>query len=251
MDSEMNQTSEDIGTVPQEQKETHEIEQEVQEAQERPVIGPSREHFKRLEQSKRELEQRLRMQHEMMQALLKNASNNQAPPVQEVDEFDSIPDDEFIPKGKVKAYVNREAERIAERVSQREQEKFLKKQNESTFLQRLKGQFSDFDDVVNPETLAILEQKNPELAQTIVESKDPYKIGLQSYNFIKALNLHKNDSPRAKEVEKKLESNAKTVQSPQVFSKRPMAQAFQSTDEERKALYDEMYTHARRSGFNY
>ena len=251
MDSEMDQNSEVEGIVPQEQQETHEIEQVVDEPIEKPVAGPSREHFKRLEQSKRELEQKLKLQEEMVQALLNNASNHQAAPVQEADEFDSIADDEFIPKGKVDARIEKKAAAIAERIVERKLAEAQKKQHESTFLQRLKGQFSDFDDVVNPETLAILEQKNPELAQTIVESKDPYKIGFQSYNYIKAMNLHKSDSPRAKEVEKKLAANAKTIQSPQVFSKRPMAQAFQTTDEERNALYNEMYSSARKAGFNY
>lgn len=251
MDSEMDQISEEIGIVPQEQQETNEIEQEVEQTQEKPVAGPSREHFKRLEQSKRELEQKLKLQEEMMQRVLQTQAAPQPAPVQEIDEFDSIADDEFIPVGKVKSLVQKQAMRIAEQVTQREQEKFLKKQHEATFLTRLKGQYSDFDEVVNPETLAILEQKNPELAQTIVESKDPYKIGLQSYNYIKAMGLHKNDSPKAKEIEKKLATNAKTMQSPQSFSKRPMAQAFQSTDEERKALYNEMYSSARQSGFNY
>lgn len=251
MDSEVNPNSEVNEIVPQEQQqENHEIEQEVEQPQEKPP-GPSREHFRRLEQSKKELEQKLKMQDEMLQRLLQTPANPPASPVQEVDEFDSIDDSDFIPKGKVDARIEKRATAIAEQMFERKFQEAQKKQHESTFILRLKGQFSDFDEVVNPDTIALLEQKNPELAQTIVESKDPYKIGLQSYSYIKALGLHKSDSPRAKEVEKKLAANNKTIESPASFSKRPMAQAFQSTDEERKALYDEMYSHARRAGFNY
>jgi hypothetical protein len=238
--------------VPQDQEEAHvEVEQEQETPQEQPK-GPSRESFKRLEQSKRELEQKMKLQEEMIGHLMKNQPQSQvSPPVQEVDEFDAIADDDFIPKGKVKALARKEATKIAAEIVKEEQQKFLKQQHQSTFMSRLKGQYSDFDQVVNNDTLALLEQHNPELAQTIADSKDPYKIGLQSYNYIKALGLHKeNESPRAKEIEKKLNSQSKTIQSPQAFNKRPMAQAFNPEDD-RKALFDEMNAAARKSGYQY
>lgn len=239
--------------VPQDQEEAHvEIEQDQEVPQEQPK-GPSRESFKRLEQSKRELEQKMKLQEEMIGHLMKNQSHSppQHQPIQEIDEFDAIADDDFIPKGKVKALARKEATKIASEIVREEQQKFLQQQHQSTFMNRLKSQYSDFAEVVNPETLALLEQKNPELAQTIADSKDAYKIGVQSYNYIKALGLHKeNDSPRAKEIEKKLNSNNKTIQSPQAFNKRPMAQAF-NPDDERKALFEEMNGSARKSGYQY
>ncbi len=237
--------------VPQDQEEAHvEIEQAEESPQEQPK-GPSRDSFRKLEQSKRELEQKMKLQEEMIGHLMKNQPQSQPQPVQEVDEFDAIADDDFIPKGKVKALARKEATKIASEIVREEQQKFLHQQHQSTFMTRLKGQYSDFTEVVNPETLALLEQNNPELAQTIADSKDPYKIGVQSYNYIKALGLHKeNESPRAKEIEKKLSSQSKTIQSPQAFNKRPMAQAF-NPDDERKALFDEMNGAARKSGFQY
>mgnify|MGYP001604789666 CR=1 FL=1 len=238
--------------VPQDQEESHvEVEQEVEAPIEKPQASQSREHFKRLEQSKRELEQKLKMQEEMIGHLMKAQPQPQAQPVQEIDEYDSIDASDFIPKGKVDARIEKRATAIAEQIVERKLQEVAHKQHQSTFMSRLKGQYSDFDQVVNPETLALLEQNNPELAQTIADSKDPYRIGLQSYNYIKALNLHKdNESPRAKEVQKKLASNGKTIQSPQAYSKRPMAQAF-NPDDEREALYREMNSSARKSGFSY
>lgn len=238
--------------VPQDHLEDHGETEQQQEAPQEKAGSPPRDAFKKLEQSKRELERELRFQKELNERLLKQPT--QAPaPVQEVDEFDSIADDEFIPKGKVTALIQKQAQRIAQRVTQEEHEKFLQRQHQSTFMSRLKGQFSDFDEVVNPETLALLEETNPELAQTIVESKDPYKIGLQSYNFIKAMNLQKSEpeSRRSKEVDRKLAANAKTVQSPQAFAKRPMAQAFQQSKEELRALNEEMNRYASQAGFSY
>lgn len=248
MEQQQDLTSELDEIVPPDQAESHvAVEQEQEITQERPA-SQSRDHFRRLEQSKRELERELSIQREINERLLKQTPQAPPPP-QAVDELDAIADDEFIPKGKVKGLIKKEAERIAQEVAQREQQKYAQQQHQATFLTRLKGQYSDFEQVVNPETLALLESNNPELAQTIVESKDPYKIGLQSYNYIKALGLHKGtDSPRAKEVEKKLAT--KSVQSPQAYSKRPMAQAF-NPDDDRKALQDEMMNNARRSGYQY
>lgn len=173
---------------------------------------------------------------------------SQAP--KEVDEFDVIGDDEYIPKGKVAKLVQKKAAHIAEEIAERKVNQMMERQHQSQFLDRLQRQYSDFKDVVTPETLALLEEKDPELADTIASMKDPYTIGLQSYKYIKALNLSEKvaDSRRSKEVDKKLAENAKTVQSPQAYDKRPMAQAFQMTQAEKSALYQEMMGFAHQAG---
>lgn len=252
MTFEADQNSEVNEAVPQDQNQTHEQVEQVQEAQiEKPLGGPSREHFRRLEQSKKELERELKLQKEMLERFMTAQPAPQ--PVQEVDEFDSIADDDYIPKGKVDKRIEKRAAVIAEQIVERKLKEVEQKQHQATFMNRLKGQFSDFDEVVNPETLQILEDTNPELAQTIVESKDPYKIGLQSYKFIKAMGLHAKEpqTAQSKDVEKKLASNAKTVQSPQAFSKRPMAQAFNPTKEELAAAYKEMHHYASQANLSY
>jgi len=136
--------------------------------------------------------------------------------------------------------------KIAQEIAQRETEKVLKQRDQDQFLDRLKRKYSDFDDVVNADTMALLEQQDPELAETIVDLKDPYKIGMQTYKYVKAMNLNAKvpESRRAKEVDKKLEQNAKTVQSPQAYDKRPMAQAFKMTEAEKNQLYSEMMGYA-------
>lgn len=199
---------------------------------------------KRLNDQEKRLKEKDELLERMMISQISSKENSQP---QVKDELDEIGDDEFIPKGKVNKLVRREAQRIAEEIAKKETEKALQVQKDSQFLNNLKRQFSDFDEVVNQETLALLEQQDPELANTIVELKDPYKIGLQSYKFIKALNLSNKvpDSRRAKEVEKKLEQNSKTIQSPQAYDKRPMAQAFRLTDAEKTKLFEEMNGYAR------
>jgi alanyl-tRNA synthetase len=135
----------------------------------------------------------------------------------------------------------------------------LKKQSEQqkavSMFADLKREFSDFDEIVNPDTLALLDETYPRLAQTIAKSKDPYDAALLAYETIKAKGLTERvpDARRAKEVEKRLEQNKKTVQTPQAFEKRPMAQAFRmpETKQEKEAVYKEMLKYAQMAGGGY
>lgn len=113
-------------------------------------------------------------------------------------------------------------------------------------MDRLNRQYSDFNEIVNPETLSILEEKEPELAATIAESKDPYKIGVQSYKYIKAMGLTQKatETRREKEIDKAIEKSEKAVTSPMAYDKRPIAQAFKLTDAMKKDLYREMHGYA-------
>jgi predicted metal-dependent peptidase len=215
---------------------------------EQPNLADKKRHdaaFADMRRKQRDLERDLQMQREMNEKLMQMATH--ANPVkQEVDELDAIGDEEFIPKGKVNKLVEKKAARIAEEIAKRETEKFFAEQKQSQFMDRLKSKYSDFEEVVNPETMALLEEQDPELATTIAAAKDPYVIGMQCYKYMKAMNLGDKvpSSRRAKEVEKKLEQNAKTVQTPQAFDKRPMAQAFQMSKAELSSIYKEMMGYA-------
>lgn len=219
-----------------------------------PVSKPSDEdrkerNWKAARERQKELERELLMQREINERLLKMTEKA---PVQEVDELDQLSDDEYIPKGKVKKLVHKEKDRIVKQTVE-EVEKLLKQRDQANFMDKLKRQYSDFDEIVNADTIALLEMNDPELAETIAELKDPYKIGIQSYKYIKALGLSEKapEARRTKEVEKKLEKNAKTVQTPQAYDKRPMAQAFKMTDAEKTKIYEEMMGYASQAGFSY
>ncbi len=194
----------------------------------------------------RELKQLREAQMQMMQAQLANsAPQRQAEP----DEFDKIGDEEFIPLGKVKKLSEKNNQKVlknAEELVQQEVQKALRKQEENQFMDRLSRKYSDFSEVVNAETLSILEEKEPELAATIADLKDPYKIGMQSYKYIKALKLSETakDVRREKELDKAIAKQEKAVTSPMAYDKRPIAQAFQLTDAMKKDLYREMNGYA-------
>lgn len=217
------------------------------ESVEQPNLADKKKHdeaFAAMRRKQRDLERDLQMQKEMNEKLIQLAT--QASPVkQEIDELENLSDDEFIPKGKVRKLVQREKEQI-KREAVEEVQKLLKQREELQFMDRLKSKYTDFDDVVNSETMALLEEQDPELATTIADLKDPYKIGMQCYKYMKAMNLSEKipQSRRSKEVEKKLEQNSKTVQSPQAYDKRPMAQAFQMSKSELSNIYEEMMKYA-------
>ncbi len=201
---------------------------------------------------KRELEQKVKMQEELIARVLAQAQmpTQQAAPIP--DEFDSVPDGDFIPKGQVKKLVAKEMEN-ARRIAKEEAERLYQEKEKAQFMTRIKSEHPDFDDLVNPETLALLEEQNPRLAASIAKSSDPYDMALQSYEYIKATGLSNKviGSRRAKEVDKKIEQNAKTIQTPQAFEKRPMAQAFRETQAEKNQLYNEMMAFANRGGGGY
>lgn len=225
-----------------------EPEDEHQEAQEetQPEETAQEKNWREIRRRKKELEDTVRMQKELIDELKTIRTPPEAP---EVDEIDSIGDEEYIPKGKV----SRLAEKKAEAMFEKKMAQYQKQQDQSQFLEKLKRQYSDFSEIVTPETLALLEEKEPELAQTIADAQDPYKIGVQSYKYIKALGLVA-DVPtkrRVKEVEKRLEKNSKTVQSPQAFDKRPMAEAYRMSSSEKNKLYEEMMGYASQAGSVY
>lgn len=205
--------------------------------------------FRALRQSKKEVERRaldaertVQMQKEMMGQLLQQVQQSQPQPV---DELDSIDPNDYLQKDKVQKLVKKEIKNVDKLVEEKVN-KILEEREKASFAQRLRAQYKDFDDVVNPETMDLFEQQEPELASTIAKSTDPYSIALQTYKYIKTSGLLDKvpNHRRAQEVEKKLEKNSKTVQSPQVFDKRPMAQVFQMTEQDKKNLREEMYKYA-------
>ena len=240
------QNSEVQEVAPQVEAQVNEVKETQQPAQE-PVTN---QHLKAMRLKNAELERELKQlkdaQMQMMQAQL---ANQQQPVRQELDELDKIGDEEFIPLGKVKKLAEKNSQKVlknAEELVKQEVAKALKQREQDQFMDRLNRQFSDFSEVVNPETLSILEEKEPELATTIAELKDPYKIGVQSYKYIKAMGLSKaaTENRREKEVDKAIAKQEKAVTSPLAHDKRPIAQAFKLTDAMKKDLYREMHGYA-------
>lgn len=240
-----NQNSEVQEVAPQVEAQVNEVKETIQ-AQE-PITN---QHLKAMRLKNAELEKELKqLRDNQMQILQAQLANQQPQYHQEIDEFDKIGDEEFIPFSKVKKLAEKNSQKVlknAEELVRTEVAKALKKQEDSQFMDRLNRQYADFSEIVTPETLSILEEKEPELAATIADLKDSYKIGVQSYKYIKAMKLSETvkDVRREKEVDKAIEKSEKAVTSPMAYDKRPIAQAFKLTDAMKKDLYREMHGYA-------
>lgn len=196
-----------------------------------------------------ELRRKAEMQEEMLKRLMQQQPQvNQAP----AEEALSIGDEDYLQGSHLKKW-QAQTEAKARKMAREEAESMMQERDKMRFRERLKERYPDFDEIVNPETLSLLEESDPDLASTIADLKDPYKIGLQSYKYLKASGLIEKtpEKRRTKEVEKRLDENAKSVVSPQTFNKRPMAQAFQMSKAEKKDLYREMMGYASQVGGSY
>ena len=205
-----------------------------------PVEDAQEKNWRELNRAKRELEKKARIQDELIERLMQQQKPSQSIQQPEIDELDSISDDDHLMKGQSKKLVKKEVAPLQKRIDDLEAK--LQQQTQVNQIENLQRKYPDFDDIVNPDTLAIFEEQEPELAQAIVDTKDPSRKWIQTYKYIKALNISEQvpKARRVREIDKKLESNKKTVQSPQAFDKRPMAQAFKLTESEKSRLYEEM-----------
>lgn len=199
--------------------------------------------FRAMRQRQKELEWEIKQRDEMLK-LMQQQQQVYAP--KHVEEPEDA-DEDFIPAGKVKGIARKTIQPLEQKIQELESK--LAQQEQNKLIQNLRTQYSDFDDVVTIDTLEILEKHEPELAATISQLKDPYKMGLQSYKYIKALGLADKvpDARHKKEIVQKLEKNAKAVQSPTAYDKRPIAQAYVATQSDNKRLYEEMMGYAAKA----
>lgn len=199
--------------------------------------------WREIRRKEKMLEEEIKKRDAMLELLLQKQST-QAPQTQ-VEEED-FPDEEYASGGHVKKIAKKALKPLEQKIL--DLEKKIAQQEQEKQVSSLRDKYFDFDDIVNIDTLELLEKNEPDLAQVIGEIKDPYKMGLQSYKYIKALGLAEQvpNARRTKEVVKRIEKNEKSVQSPLAYDKRPMAQAMRLTEADKKALYEEMMTCAGR-----
>lgn len=227
--------------------------QETQQAQAVQVEDRNDRNWRELRRAKEEWERKAKMQEEILQRMLaqqaQNQSSNEIQPEEDI--IHELAKEEYVPGEKVAKGLKKLKDEFRREID--EVKKSYASQHQNSLFNDLKREFPDFDDVVNSETLALLEETNPRLANTIAASKDPYSIAVQSYEYIKAKGISNRITPskRAKETEMKIEQNKKSIQTPQALEKRPMAQAFQMTESMKKELSNEMYHYASQAGMGY
>lgn len=235
--------SEEKEVAPQElnENDSNEVVEEVVDTESQKREEEQERNWRQMRQRQKEMEFELKQKDEILNKFL--ANQNQSQPVKEEVE-EPIDWEEYANYGGVQKVTKKTVKPLEDKISQLEER--LERQAQITLKDNFMKSYPDFDDVVNVETLELLEKKEPELAASIAELKDPYKMGLQSYKFIKALGLVDTlpSERRAKEVDKKIAQKKNTVASPQSYDKRPIAQAFKSTAADKKRLYEEMMHYA-------
>jgi len=208
--------------------------------------------FAELRIQKRELERESKMQKELLHQLMNQRAQSQVVEAPEEDVIELLAKQEYVAGHDVAKALKKLEQKMNFQVE--EVKKSYATQKGKSSFEEAKAEYKDFDQVVTPETLDLIEETNPRLAASLAKSMtdDPYTFAIQSYSYIKANGLYKsNQSKKMTETEKKIEQNKKTVPSPQVFDKRPMAQAFKPTEEMKKELHQEMLGYARQVGMGY
>jgi hypothetical protein len=207
---------------------------QVAESTHEPKPGSKEFNFRRLEEKSKETESRLREQEQLNQQL-KEALTNLVNPSQSKakEELPQLTDDD-IPEWKhVKSY----AEKIAE---QKFQELSNKKERD-LLPQKARAKFSDFDEIVNADSIKKLEQGHPELAMGIVNSPDPFS---SSYKIIKQFYGVKKPNAEVKEELEKIDENANKPKAINTQGALKNANAFAKKSKDQ--LYKEMMSCANR-----
>lgn len=192
-----------------------------------------------------ELERKAAVQEELLRHLATGQSQNH--PVEE-DILGELEREEY-PDSKKVAKAFKQQKQDFNRQLQEIERRYQNVQD-SSIIAEVKRAHPDFDEIVNPDTLALLKEIDPRRATALENTPDAYVREATRYDIIKARGLADQvpGAKRAKEVDRKLEQNKKVVQSPQVYDKRPMAKAFDYSRMDKKDqenLQNEMHHYAK------
>lgn len=233
-DQTLNSEEEEVATQETDVNETEAQPEETQETVDERALEQER-NWKAMRQRQKELEMKLEQKDQMLNEFIKAQQQRSVPQPQE-EAFDPT---DYSTYAGVEKVAGKKLQPLEQKIADLEAK--LAQQEQTKLVNSLKSQFPDFDDVVNVETLELFEKTEPELAKTI-NTADPYKFALQAYKLIKAYGITDQlpGARRKKEINQKLEQNKKTVQTPQAYDKRPMAQAYRISQAEEKRLVEEM-----------
>lgn len=168
--------------------------------------------FRKLESAReqdREARIRAEMKAEAMEQELQEIKAMLQP--KEQDPLDGIEDDYIDAKvlraklERERAHLKKEAKEIAKQTIREERESEEKR----NFLQRLKSQFSDYDQVMNESNIANLEQIDPVFLETVLEVPDDYARRLKTYKKLKSLQSAKQKQDDKVSIKEKVDENAK------------------------------------------
>ena len=149
--------------------------------QEKEVVSNKEYNFRRLEESKKQLEGKV----EELEGFIRKMVSEKTESSRETPAEDYLGlGDEDLAEGKHLKRVTQELETL---------KKYLKDQELKAIPDRLTAKFSDFDEVVSKENIEKLKKSEPELYSSIISGSDLYAKGVSAYKALKALGFV-NDS---------------------------------------------------------
>jgi len=160
----------------------------------------------------------------------------QEKPAPQEDELLSLSPDDIVTYGQVDRLAEKKAREIVDKVFQERETAELPK--------KVKAQYSDFDEIVNKETVKEFEQSEPALASACAVSANPYEA---TYKMLKILRQQKTDGKIAKN-EEIIDRNLKVPPPATSISRSSGLQDANSFGELSQAdLYKEMMQFSRKS----
>lgn len=215
--------------------------------------------FRRLEaerEKEREARIRAEMHAESMQREMKRIEEMLKP--KEVDPLDNIQDIADLDPQKLKAILSqrdanfkREAREIAKEAYKEEREHDKK----TNFRDHLRRQYQDYDQVMNEQTIAQIQEREPDAVDAISAIEDPYVRCEKAYKFFKKrMEVSKADKP-IESIRQKVEENMSNPYMIPAGSGTPPYSAieFDGSASSRKAAYEKLKAAQRRSigpGYN-
>lgn len=205
--------------------------------------------------AKEDAERKAQIQEELIRQLMANQGKGPSSNAVEEDIIAEIQNEEYVAGDKVARALKKQQDEFDKKFAKFE--KLHEQQNISKQEAEIRSQFADYDDIVNRDTLDMLKETNPKLFTRVANllKVDPMDGAVFAYETIVSAGLVEKipDNRRAKEVEKKLEQNKKTVQSPQSFDKRPIAQAmnYPESKQAKQTLWEETLKYANMGGGGY
>jgi hypothetical protein len=198
--------------------------------------------FRKLEASRdteREARIRAELQTQQMREELQNIKEMLKP--KEDDPLDGIED--YVDSTRLKAKLDKERaayEKQAKAIARQTYEQIQKEERDKNFLGRLKSEHSDYDQVMNENSIAALEKQNPHFVQAILKIGDEYERRKLAYDYLKANQAAKTAEP-APSIKEKVAENASNPYYVATGSGTPMAVEFDvKSASARKAAYEKL-----------
>ena len=146
--------------------------------------------FKALRDHNKELERELQRYKESLESFSGNQDRGAAKSSSAPEEDYGFSDDDLIEGRQLKQILNRTKQLEAQQQAYLDQQKVL---NAET---KLKNKYSDFDNVLNEDNLAVLKARDPELMNAINNTQDWYSKGLLAYTAIKDYKIAISDDDK-------------------------------------------------------